>query len=119
MRREDLNPVIALGDAVHQAYPEEPEVARERFDLFSAGCLTLADEAEIAGYVFSHPWIFGDAPPLNTLLRGLPAAPDIYYLHDIVVAPQLRSRNLGADGVQVIKGVAQRCRFNKMALRVF
>lgn len=116
MRHEDLDRVIALGDAIHQAYPEEPEVALERFDLFPAGCLTLADGEEITGYVFSHPWTYGDAPKLNTLLGRLPASADTYYLHDIVVAPQFRSRKFGVAGVHVIKGVAQEWRFTRIGL---
>lgn len=116
MRREDLDPVVALGDEVHQSYPEEPKVARERFGLFSDGCLTLAEGDEIAGYVFSHPWIFGDAPKLNTLLGCLPDAADIYYLHDIVVAPRARSGQLGAGGVQAVKDVARRRGFSRVGL---
>ena len=43
-----------------------------------------------AGYVLSHPWLYGTLPPLNTLLERLPAEPDTYYLHDLCLLPVSR-----------------------------
>ncbi len=116
MRGDDLDRVIALGDAVHLVYPEEPKVARERFDLFPAGCFVLAEENDVAGYVLSHPWIFGDAPRLNSLLGQLPAAADIFYLHDIVVAPRVRAGRHGGDGVNAVKAIARQSGFTRVGL---
>lgn len=90
MREDDLDAVHALAKRVHAAYPERPEVARERLRLASGWCRALEGGGAIAGYVLAHPWRLYAPPRLDTLLGGASAAPDTLYLHDIVIAPERR-----------------------------
>jgi GNAT superfamily N-acetyltransferase len=116
MQLQDLEAVITLGDAVHIGYPEDAQVAHERFRLFPKGCLAFDVKGAISGYCFSHPWMMGDAPKLNTLLVNLPSSPDVYYLHDLVVAPGLRAKGSGRAAVAAIKEVARQSGFREAAL---
>lgn len=90
MREDDLDAVHALAKRVHAAYPERPEVARERLRLAPGWCRALEGGGAIAGYVLAHPWRLYAPPRLDTLLGGASAAPDTLYLHDIVIAPERR-----------------------------
>ena len=74
MAAADLDAVEAIAAAVHPAYPERREIPAERLRLHPAGCLVLAGDGGIAGYVVSHPWRALDPPKLDTLLGALPAA---------------------------------------------
>lgn len=91
----DLPQVGALADAVHQAYPERPEVAVERLRLFPAGCFVAEVDGAFCGYGLTHPWIDGAPPALDSLLGGLPAAPDCLYVHDVALNVAARGRGLG------------------------
>ena len=50
----------------------------------------------IGGYCFSHPWIAGVPPALDTLLGALPERPDVYFIHDVAVEAFLRRGNLAS-----------------------
>ncbi len=86
----DLPAICALSATIHQAYPEDDEIFAERLRLYPDGCHVYSVAQKIAAYVVSHPWRAFDAPPLNSLLRRLPAAPSTYYIHDLALAPQTR-----------------------------
>ncbi|WP_348384902.1 GNAT family N-acetyltransferase, partial [Streptococcus pneumoniae] len=58
--------------------------------LYPAGCFMLEIGGRPAGYVLSHPWLFGQLPALNALLGHLPGAPSTYYIHDIALLPEAR-----------------------------
>ena len=96
MRQFDLDAVAGLADAIHPTLPEDVSVFANRLALFPKGCLVLrADDNELSdppirGYAVAHPWR-GDIPPkLNTVLDALPANPDRFYIHDVVVSPSCR-----------------------------
>ena len=74
-----------IDEWVHVGLGERPEVFAEKLRLYPQGCLALALGERVAGYVFSHPWRIGDAPPLDAFLGALPASPDCLYLHDIAI----------------------------------
>ena len=86
----DLPFVEQIAAAVHPGYYETPEVLAERRALYHDGAYVLEVGERIAGYVLSHPWRYGDAPALNTLVGRLPDNPDTYYLHDIALLPLAR-----------------------------
>jgi GNAT superfamily N-acetyltransferase len=98
----DLTSAEAIGEAVHAAYPEGPEIMAERLALYPAGFFVLGDGAGIAGYMVGHPWLFGQPPKLNMLLGSLPAAPDTFYLHDVALLPQARGAGAGEAGVRLL-----------------
>ncbi|MDC9822899.1 GNAT family N-acetyltransferase [Devosia sp. ZB163] len=90
MTAYDLPAVQGIADTVHVDFFEAPEVLAERLSLYHNGCYLLEVGEKPAGYVLSHPWTYGTLPPLNTLLKHLPAEPDTYYLHDLCLLPVAR-----------------------------
>jgi len=94
MTAYDLPAVQGIADTVHVDFFESPEVLAERLRLYHPGCYLLEIAEKPAGYVLSHPWTYGTLPPLNTLLKQLPAEPDTYYLHDLCLLPV--ARRIGA-----------------------
>ncbi len=95
MAPSDLAEVERLGNAIHQAHPERPEVFAERLALCPEGCHALsAPGVPLDGYIISHPWTLGSPPPLDTLLGALPARPDTWYIHDLALHE--RARGTGA-----------------------
>jgi ribosomal protein S18 acetylase RimI-like enzyme len=94
MTAYDLPAVQGIADTVHVDFFESPEVLSERLSLYHNGCYLLEVGEKPAGYVVSHPWLYGNLPPLNTLLKRLPAEPDTYYLHDLCLLPV--ARRIGA-----------------------
>jgi GNAT superfamily N-acetyltransferase len=96
MTAGDLTEVADLANRIHPKFPERPDVLAEKFNLFPAGCFTLADATAIHGYCFSHPWTKAAPPSLDTLLDALPKQPDSYFIHDLTLDDTVRRRNLAA-----------------------
>jgi GNAT superfamily N-acetyltransferase len=94
----DLPAVADLSALIHPNFPERPEVLAEKFRLFPRGCFVLdaATGALPHGYCFSHPWMFGPPPALDTMLQALPHAPGAYFIHDLTVDASLRRQNLAS-----------------------
>ena len=66
----------------------------------------LADGHEAAkGYLIAYPWRADSAPPLNTVIEGLPADPALIYLHDLALHPSVRGG--GATGAVIARLVEQ------------
>ena len=106
MQREDLPAVTALADRVHPGLPEDEAVFAERLALYPDGALVLDDGGHVAGYAVGHPFHRAGPPKLNTLLGSLPARADCFYIHDVVVAPDLRGQGLAAGAVERLLGLA-------------
>lgn len=92
----DMAAVESIAASVHPGFYEAPDVLAERQALYRDGAYLLEIGDRPAGYVLSHPWRFGTAPPLNVKLGSLPPEPDTYYLHDIAILPV--ARRIGAAG---------------------
>lgn len=110
MTEADLPAVYALSVRIHPDFPERPEVFAEKFRLFPRGCFVLDNAgSEIGGYCFSHPWLAGPPPSLDTLLGKLPDVATAYFIHDLTVEAFLRRRNLASvlvsQLVQIARGV--------------
>ena len=105
MQPDDIPAAHALSRAVHADYPEREAVLAEKQRLFPAGCFVLDAGRDIAGYAFSHPWIDGAAPSLDTLLGTLPAAPSAYFIHDVTLIADMRRKapEVFAEGMRVIE----------------
>lgn len=86
----DLPAVLAIADAVHPDFPEDPAVFAERLALYPAGCRVLDRGGGILAYVLSHPWAAASCPPLNRLLGALPDPAASYYIHDLALLPVAR-----------------------------
>ncbi|MFC0283122.1 GNAT family N-acetyltransferase [Camelimonas abortus] len=116
MAAADLPGVLALAEAVHPDYPEDAAVFAERLRLFPEGCLTLETQAGLAGYLVAHPWTAGRPPALNSLLGALPARPQLYYLHDLALAPAARGSGAAPAAVALAAQTAARLGLGRMAL---
>jgi ribosomal protein S18 acetylase RimI-like enzyme len=90
MRPSDLAAATGIADRVHVDFPEDAAVFEGRLRLYPQGCWVLGQADEIAGYLISHPWRFGEPPPLNSQLGALPSAASTYYIHDLTVLPAAR-----------------------------
>lgn len=128
MTTADLSAVRAVASRVHPDYPEDDAVFSERLRLYAAGCWVL-DRREtgdsrigedrtggITGYIISHPWRHGDAPPLNTLLGALPDAPTTYYIHDIALLPEARGTGAAAAILATLLGRARSAHLGTLSL---
>jgi len=116
MAEADLDRVLAIADIVHPGYPEDLAVFAERLRLYPAGCRVLETGQEIAAYVLSHPWIFGQPPKLNHLLGQLPAQPNTYYLHDIALLPAARGAGAASTLVGTLVEHAAAAGFTNVSL---
>lgn len=98
----DLPAVVKVAEIVHPGYFEVAEVLAERRALYHDGAYVLEVGERITGYVLSHPWRYGDAPALNSLVGALPDGSDTYYIHDIALLPL--ARKIGAAS-HIIEGL--------------
>lgn len=107
MEAGDVAEVSRISAAIHPGFPEDDRVFFERLKLFPRGCFVLESGGKPGGYLFSHPWRVLDIPPLNTLLGALPGRPETYYLHDIALMPETRSKGASASIVAHVLRLAQ------------
>ncbi len=94
MKVADVDGMLALAEVLYPDHPEERDVILGRLSLYPAGCKVSEREGEIVGYAISHPWVSGQPPSLNAKLIGLPPKSDIYYLHDIAIAPAAQGKGV-------------------------
>lgn len=97
-----LTGVKALADRVHPGLPERIEVYADRLAAYPAGSHVLLSEGVVAGYAVSHPARLFEPPPLDHLLGAIGPDADSYYIHDVVVAPELRGQGLARHGVAAV-----------------
>jgi GNAT superfamily N-acetyltransferase len=113
----DLPVVDDLSARIHPDFPERPEVLAEKFRLFPRGCFVLDQAgARICGYCFSHPWLNGPPPALDTLFGALPDAPTGYFIHDMTVEAFLRRRNFASVLVPQLVDIARGLPVDRMML---
>jgi GNAT superfamily N-acetyltransferase len=116
MRPADVAAAAELANAVHLAYPEDPAVVGDRLAIYPSGCFVLEDGASLEGQLLSHPWIRAGLPPLDTVLGALPAAPDCYYLHDLVLSEAVRGQGHALAAVDLVVAQARAGGFDTILL---
>lgn len=92
MAEGDLKRVVDIAGVCYPNHPEDMDIFVERLRLFPDGCLVLAGEGAIEGYVLSYPWRADTAPPLNALILAVPPEPEAYYLHDLALMRAARGQ---------------------------
>ena len=92
------------------------EVLAEKFRLFPAGCFVLETSDGIAGYCFSHPWVRGAVPALDSLLGSMPVTPTTYYVHDLTLDASLRGQGQGRAIVPLLFEAAQSLGLSHLSL---
>ena len=91
MRPTDIDAVVEVARLSFPDYFEDRACFQNRLALYPRGCFVLAEGDDAArGYLIAYPWKAESAPPLNTVIEGLPAQPDLIYLHDLALHPEAR-----------------------------
>jgi GNAT superfamily N-acetyltransferase len=116
MTPEDLPQVQALADRIHVDHPEDFEVLAERQRLYPEGCLMLVENEAAIGYALTHPWRFGEPPPLNEPLGNLPERATTYYIHDVALLPATRGKGYAAQAAAMILAHARAAGFDNLSL---
>jgi ribosomal protein S18 acetylase RimI-like enzyme len=86
-RLDDAAEIARLSTAHLGLYAEGVEVFDERIRLAPSGCYVLDGEADLIGYMFSHPWTRHRPPALHQMLGEIPRDADCWYIHDVAVDP--------------------------------
>jgi len=105
-----------LGNSIHLNFFEDPNVFRERFELYGDGCYVYKENGACLGYCVSHPWIKESPPPLNSLLTKIPNAPDTYYIHDIALDSRVRKKGTASTMVKLVLTHAKEKGFSEISL---
>jgi len=116
MTSEDLPQVQALADEIHVDHPEDLEILAERQRLYPDGCLLLVEDGTAIGYALTHPWRFGEPPPLNRPLGQLPDEATTYYVHDVALLPSTRGKGYAAQAAAMLIAHAREAGFDNLSL---
>ena len=117
MAAADIPAISELSTRVHIDYPERQAVLEEKFELFPEGCFTLTrPDGAVCGYCFSHPWIDGAPPALDTFLETLPKNPSSYFIHDLTLDPSMQRKNLAGMVVPMLVEITKAIAIRRIAL---
>lgn len=90
----DLPLVFAIQAEVYPPAIRDGEAAfASRITAAPDWCWTVEVEGRPGGYLLSHPWTSMAPPAPDTTLES--ADGDVWYIHDLSVAPWARGRGLG------------------------
>ncbi|WP_292024496.1 MULTISPECIES: GNAT family N-acetyltransferase [unclassified Brevundimonas] len=91
MRPDDIPAVVDVARLSFPDHFEDRACFENRLALYPRGCFVLADaDGPARGYLIAYPWKAESAPPLNTVIEGLPTDPTLIYLHDLALHPEAR-----------------------------
>lgn len=121
MAAADIAAVSALADHVHPLYPERRAVLEEKLRLFPGGCFVLvrqdgSGQEHVAGYCFSHPWVEGAPPALDTFLGALPERPTTTFIHDMTLGASARGQGQALALVPRLVAMTKAQGFRRIAL---
>ncbi|HRY31649.1 MAG TPA: GNAT family N-acetyltransferase [Bacteroidales bacterium] len=72
---------------------EDRNVFIQILNVFSEGVFGVFDGDNLAGYLFSHPYLLNQVKPLNSQLY-LTGEENCLYLHDMAISPDYRGMGL-------------------------
>ena len=91
MTPDDLDGVVQVARIAFPDHFEDRACFENRLALYPRGCFVLTEaEGPARGYLIAYPWKADSAPPLNTVIEGLPGEPALIYLHDLALHPEAR-----------------------------
>jgi len=91
MRPDDIDAVVEVARLSFPDHFEDRACFENRLALYPRGCFVLTEaEGPARGYLIAYPWKADSAPPLNTVIEGLPGEPALIYLHDLALHPEAR-----------------------------
>lgn len=108
MTADDIPQVVQVADQIHPDLPESDFVFAERVKLFPEGCLILARGFSVLGYAVSHPIRHAQPPALDSLLGEIASDADQYYIHDVVILPELRGQGHAGTAIRRLLDVGDR-----------
>jgi len=85
-------------------------------ELFPDGAVGAFDAQGLCGYAFGVPVVSGMTLDLQVPLAEIPAAADVFYVHDVAVAARCRGRGIGSVLATRLLDVARRARFTRAEL---
>jgi GNAT superfamily N-acetyltransferase len=94
--------VKELADRAHPGLPERIDVYADRLAAYPSGSRVVVSAGAVSGYAVSHPARLFAPPALDHLLGTIGPEADSYYIHDVVVAPELRGQGLARIGVEAL-----------------
>ena len=101
MRADDLEAVVEIARLSFPDHFEDRACFQNRLALYPRGCFVLAAaEGAVRGYLIAYPWRADAAPPLNTVIEGLPAEAEVIYLHDLALHPEARGGGVTPEIVE-------------------
>lgn len=105
MRADDLEAVVEIARLSFPDHFEDRACFQNRLALYPRGCFVLAAaEGAVRGYLIAYPWRADAAPPLNTVIEGLPAEAEVIYLHDLALHPEGRG---GGATTEIVERLAE------------
>ena len=94
LRFGDPPAALAIQAAFYPPAIRDSDVAfASRIAVAPDWCWAVETDGRLDAYLLSHPWKSMDPPPPDTVLKG--AGGDVWYIHDLSVAPSARGRDLG------------------------
>lgn len=91
MTPADIAGVVAVARLSFPDHFESRACFEERQRLAPESCLVLSDPADaVWGYLVAYPFRRNAAPPLNSLIGRIPDDPEVVYLHDLALHPDVR-----------------------------
>ncbi len=114
---DDIPAVMAIQKASYSCgYQEGQAVSLSILREFPQGCNFAFFDGKPAGYIFAHPWLKGEPRPLFLSQWSLPASPDCFYIHDVAVHPDMRSKGIAAALLEFSEGIARSLGLNTICL---
>lgn len=117
MNNEDLNTVLQIQfRAYHEDYHEGIEAFETKLNAFPPGCwIAEVDNCPVA-YLFSYPSVLFKLTKLDSTTERLKEEPNCYYIHDLAVDPEFKSRGIGKALFNKAKQLALELKLKSMAL---
>lgn len=94
LNNEDILGVMSLQKRVYtNDLQEDITVFIEILNVFPEGVFGVFDGDNLAGYLFSHPYLLNQVKPLNCKLY-LTGEENCLYLHDMAISPDYQGKGL-------------------------
>ena len=102
MKEQDLKKVHSLsltqwGTGLYESI----EIYKNKFEFYPEGCFVYEKDNKVKGYLISHIWNSKIIPELNNVLPFIEEY-DCYFIHDIVLEPELRRQGIGSEIIKKI-----------------
>jgi len=113
----DVSAIAVIEAAVYEpSLHVSDEAFRRLIEIYPAGALGCFDDDGLCGYAFGVPLTAGSILDLRAPLPAVPANADVFYVHDVAVAPRCRGTGVGRVLVRRLLDLARAARFTRAEL---